>query len=154
MKNRLIISIFLLFISLTGYAQLEKIEDSPYYIDKDLVVVGITANTTDKELLEIRTQLLKFTSIRFTNFDVIREKKGRKFERFWFRKQYGKIQFVSMEVDARDGFSGKISHSFEPGDKSTQGFYRDYEKNTYNKAFFIGDLGEETQRINSLKTNE
>jgi hypothetical protein len=99
-------------------------------------MVGVNAKTTDDELLEIRTKLLKFTTIRFTEFDVIRANPTNK-------KEEGDIQFISMEVDCRDGYSGKISHSFEQGDTSTFGFYRDYSKNTYNKAFFIGNLSNE-----------
>ncbi|MDO5760757.1 MAG: hypothetical protein Q4Q06_07010, partial [Bacteroidota bacterium] len=43
----------------------------PYIFTKEYAVVGISAKTTDKELLEIRKNILKYTSIRFTNFDVI-----------------------------------------------------------------------------------
>lgn len=152
--KKILLFIFTFFYSIIGFSQTEKLSNSPIYIDKELVVVGVSSKTTDKELLEIRTKLLKLTSIRFTNFDVIRVVKGRKFKNFWFRKQHGEIQFISMEVDSRDGFKGKISHSFEPGDKSIQGFYRDYEKNSYNKSFFIGDLTQETERINGLKPSE
>lgn len=153
MKKICIFIFSIMYISY-GFSQIEKLEKSNIYIDKDLVVVGVTAKTTDEELLEIRTKLLKFTSIRFTNFDVIREPKGWKFKKFWFRKEYGDIKFISMEVDSRDGFYGKISHSFEKGDKSIQGFYRDYQKNTYNKSFFIGNLSLETQRIKSLNQSQ
>lgn len=152
--KKILIFIFSIMNISYGFCQIEKLENSNIYIDKDLVVVGVTAKTTDKELLEIRTKLLKFTSIRFTNFDVIRETKGWKFKKFWFKKELGDIKFISMEVDSRDGFSGKISHSFENGDKSIQGFYRDYQKNTYNKSFFIGNLSLETQRIKSLNQSQ
>lgn len=137
-----------LLISLSGISQVDKIKESPIYVTDDLVIVGITAKTTDKELLELRTKLLKYSSIRFTNFDVIRVNKESKWFKSLFKKEFGDIQFISMEVDCRDGFSGKISHSFESGDTSVQGFYRDYKKNSYKKSFFIGDLTKETMRIN------
>ena len=130
-----------LLISLSGISQVDKIIESPIYVTDDLVIVGITAKTTDNKLL-------KYSSIRFTNFDVIRVNKESKWFKSLFKKEFGDIQFISMEVDCRDGFSGKISHSFESGDKSVQGFYRDYKKNSYKKSFFIGDLTKETMRIN------
>lgn len=126
----------LISLSFVSFSQVEILKDSPIYIEGDVVMVGVNAKTTDDELLEIRTKLLKYTTIRFTEFDVIRAKPTNK-------KEEGDIQFISMEVDCRDGYSGKISHSFEQGDTSTFGFYRDYSKNTYNKAFFIGNLSNE-----------
>ncbi|MDR0971816.1 MAG: hypothetical protein LBM25_05485 [Bacteroidales bacterium] len=127
---------FLLLVSLfclKGFAQIEKLDSTYIYIDKDLVVLGINSNTTDEQLLDIRTRLLKYSTIRFTEFDVIREQTNEKDKK-------GKIQFISMEVDCRDGYVGKISHSFEKGDTSTWGFYRNYEKNSYKRAFYIGQL--------------
>ena len=134
--KKFILLLGLISLSFVSFSQVEILKDSPIYIKGDVVMVGVNAKTTDKELLEIRTKLLKFTTIRFTEFDVIRAKPENK-------KEEGDIQFISMEVDCRDGYSGKISHSFEPGDKTTYGFYRDYSKNTYNKAFFIGNLSNE-----------
>lgn len=133
------------FSAIASFAQVEKLKDSPIYIEGDLVVVGVNAKTTDAQLLEIRTKLLKYTSIRFTNFDVIRTTPKNK-------KEVGDIQFISMEVDCRDGFNGKISHSFEPGDNSTYGFYRDYTKNSYKLSFFIGNLTE--QALDSIQNNK
>jgi hypothetical protein len=124
-----------LFLSIITFSQVEKVKDSPIYVDKDLVVVGINAKTTDKELLDIRKKILRYTSIRFTEFDVIRTKPKRK-------KEEGDIRFISMEVDCRDGFNGKISHSFEEGDTDIYGFYRDYSS-THRVAFFIGNLTQE-----------
>lgn len=134
MKKLFLLLVFS-FIAGVVVAQVERLKESPIYIDDTLVVVGVNAKTTDKELLEIRTKLLKFTTIRFIEFDVIRETTKSKYEE-------GDIQFISMEVDCRDGYVGKISHSFEPGDKSIQGFYRDYSKNTFRRAFFIGALAD------------
>lgn len=135
--KRLFLLLLFVFSTIASFAQVEKLKDSPIFIEENLVVVGVSAKTTDAQLLEIRTKLLKYTSIRFTNFDVIRTTPKNK-------KEVGDIQFISMEVDCRDGFSGKISHSFEPGDTSVQGFYRDYTKNSYKLSFFIGDLTEKT----------
>lgn len=134
--KKFILLLGLISLSFVSFSQTELLKDSPIYIEGDVVMVGVNAKTTDDELLEIRTRLLKFTTIRFTEFDVIRAKPENK-------KEEGDIQFISMEVDCRDGYSGKISHSFEQGDTSTFGFYRDYSKNTYNKAFFIGNLSNE-----------
>ena len=134
--KKFILLIGLISLSFVSFSQTELLKDSPIYIEGDVVMVGVNAKTTDDELLEIRTRLLKFTTIRFTEFDVIRANPTNK-------KEEGDIQFISMEVDCRDGYSGKISHSFEQGDTSTFGFYRDYSKNTYNKAFFIGNLSNE-----------
>lgn len=134
--KKFILLIGLISLSFVAFSQVEILKVSPIYIKGDVVMVGVNAKTTDKELLEIRTKLLKFTTIRFTEFDVIRANPTNK-------KEEGDIQFISMEVDCRDGYSGKISHSFEQGDTSTFGFYRDYSKNTYNKAFFIGNLSNE-----------
>ena len=134
--KKFILLLGLISLSFVSFSQVEILKDSPIYIEGDVVMVGVNAKTTDKELLEIRTKLLKFTTIRFTEFDVIRAKPENK-------KEEGDIQFISMEVDCRDGYSVKISHSFEQGDTSTFGFYRDYSKNTYNKAFFIGNLSNE-----------
>ena len=99
----------------------------PAYFSKDYIVVAVNSKTTDSELLQIRKDILKYTSVRFTNFDVIRAKDG-------------SIYFLSMEVDCRDGYNGKISHAFEPGDTSYYGFIRDFSLNTYKKPFFMGDL--------------
>lgn len=134
--KKFILLLGLISLSFVSFSQTELLKDSPIYIEGDVVMVGVNAKTTDDELLEIRTRLLKFTTIRFTEFDVIRANPTNK-------KEEGDIQFISMEVDCRDGYSGKISHSFEQGDTSTFGFYRDYSKNTYNKAFFIGNLSNE-----------
>ncbi len=134
--KKFILLLGLISLSFVSFSQTEILKDSPIYIEGDVVMVGVNAKTTDDELLEIRTKLLKFTTIRFTEFDVIRANPTNK-------KEEGDIQFISMEVDCRDGYSGKISHSFEQGDTSTFGFYRDYSKNTYNKAFFIGNLSNE-----------
>ncbi|MDD2576939.1 MAG: hypothetical protein PHG98_00670 [Bacteroidales bacterium] len=134
--KKFILLLGLISLSFVSFSQTELLKDSPIYIEGDVVMVGVNAKTTDDELLEIRTKLLKFTTIRFTEFDVIRANPTNK-------KEEGDIQFISMEVDCRDGYSGKISHSFEQGDTSTFGFYRDYSKNTYNKAFFIGNLSNE-----------
>lgn len=134
--KKFILLLGLISLSFVSFSQVEILKDSPIYIEGDVVMVGVNAKTTDDELLEIRTKLLKYTTIRFTEFDVIRAKPTNK-------KEEGDIQFISMEVDCRDGYSGKISHSFEQGDTSTFGFYRDYSKNTYNKAFFIGNLSNE-----------
>lgn len=112
----------------------EEIVCYPYMFTKEYAVVGINAKTTDKELLAIRKDILKYSSIRFTNFDVIRGKDG-------------DIYFLSMEVDCRDGHSGKISHAFEPGDKSCYGFIRDYTKEPDKIAFYIGDLSDEKSCI-------
>lgn len=134
--KKFILLLGLISLSFVSFSQTELLKDRPIYIEGDVVMVGVNAKTTDDELLEIRTKLLKFTTIRFTEFDVIRANPTNK-------KEEGDIQFISMEVDCRDGYSGKISHSFEQGDTSTFGFYRDYSKNTYNKAFFIGNLSNE-----------
>lgn len=119
-------------------AQEEKVEKEeicyPYIFTKDYAVVGISAKTTDKELLEIRKNILKYTSIRFTNFDVIRGKNG-------------DIYFLSMEVDCRDGYQGAISHAFEQGDTTYYGFIRDYTKEPNKIAFYIGDLSDEKSCI-------
>jgi hypothetical protein len=144
MKRLILLSVFVC-LSLMALCQTEKIKDNPLYITKDLVVMGINAYTTDAQLLAIRTNLLKYSTIRFTNFDVIRTKEYKKtFLGLFKKKVEGQIQFVSIEVDCRDGFNGKISHSFEKGDNDTWGFYRDYEKNSFKKSFFIGNLTKET----------
>ncbi len=143
--KKIVLLIIMISLSFAGYSQVERLKESPIYIDGDLVVVGVNAKTTDEELLEIRTKLLKYTTIRFTEFDVIRAKPKKK-------KEVGDIQFISMEIDCRDGYIGKISHSFEPGDVSIQGFFRDYSKNTYKRAFFIGNLSE--QSIEFIKQEE
>ena len=139
--KRLFLLLLFAFSTIASFAQVEKLKDSPIYIEGNLVVVGVNAKTTDAQLLEIRTKLLKYTSIRFTNFDVIREKSKS-------INEVGDIQFISMEVDCRDGFNGKISHSFESGDTSIYGFYRDYTKNSYKLSFFIGNLTDETIDFN------
>ncbi|MBP3254649.1 MAG: hypothetical protein J6M30_09110 [Bacteroidales bacterium] len=110
----------------------------PAYFSKDYAVVAVNAHTTDEELLKIRKDILKYTSIRFTNFDVIRSANG-------------DIYFLSMEVDCRDGYSGKISHAFEPGDTTYYGFVRDFSLNTYKKPFFIGNLCSPYSGINHVE---
>ena len=135
------------FFSMIAYSQVEKLQNSPIFINDTLVVVGINSKTTDKELLEIRTKLLKFSTIRFIEFDVIREPSSKKNEE-------GDIQFISLEVDCRDGYIGKISHSFEKGDNSIQGFYRDCSKNNYRRAFFIGTLADNYQNMETKKTED
>ena len=124
----LLMNVFALF------AQEESKSLYPFYIGKDYVVVGVNADTSDKELLEIRKNILKYSSIRFTEFDVIRSKSG-------------KIQFISMEIDCRDGYKASISHSFEKGDKSVHGFIRDYTRTNYDRAFYYGDLTSELSGI-------
>ncbi len=124
----LLMNVFALF------AQGESKSLYPFYIGKDYVVVGVSADTSDKELLEIRKNILKYSSVRFTEFDVIRSKNG-------------KIQFLSMRVDCRDGYSAYISHSFEDGDKSVHGFIRDYTRTNYDRAFYYGDLTSELSGI-------
>lgn len=99
----------------------------PSLFTKDYVVVAVNAHTTDEELLKIRKDVLKYSSIRFTNFDVIRSSNG-------------DIYFLSMAVDCRDGYKGNISHAFEPGDTTYYGFVRDYSLNTYKRPFYIGNL--------------
>lgn len=116
------------------FAQGESKSLYPFYIGKDYVVVGVSADTSDKELLEIRKNILKYSSIRFTEFDVIRSKSG-------------KIQFLSMRVDCRDGYNAYISHSFEDDDKSVHGFIRDYTRTNYDRAFYYGDLTSELSGI-------
>ncbi|MBQ9254139.1 MAG: hypothetical protein IJ180_05115 [Bacteroidales bacterium] len=120
----------------------------PYMFSKDYAVVGVCAKTTDEELLNIRKDILKYTSIRFTNFDVIRGKDG-------------DIYFLSMAVDCRDGYKGDISHAFEPGDTTYYGFIRDYTKQPNKVAFYMGNLNAETscikhveQRVATLKEQE
>lgn len=134
MKKIILLLGFIAF-SFASFSQVERLGQDPIYIDDTLVVIGINAKTTDKELMEIRTKLLKFTTIRFIEFDVIRETRPKK-------ESEGDIQFLSLEIDCRDGYIGRISHSFEKGDRSLQGFYRNYSKNTYNRAFFIGQLAD------------
>ena len=124
----LLMNVFALF------AQGESKSLYPFYIGKDYVVVGVSADTSDKELLEIRKNILKYSSIRFTEFDVIRSKSG-------------KIQFLSIRVDCRDGYNAYISHSFEDGDKSVHGFIRDYTRTNYDRAFYYGDLTSELSGI-------
>lgn len=120
----------------------EKSADShicyPYMFSKDYAVVSISAKTTDEELFNIRRNILKYSSIRFTNFDVIRGKDG-------------DIYFLSMAVDCRDGFKGDISHSFEPGDTTHYGFIRDYTKDPNKIAFYIGNLDAENSCISHVE---
>lgn len=135
MKKCIAILTGLLLVSVCGlFAQGDNESLFPYYIGKDYVVVGVSADTSDKELLEIRKNILKYSSVRFTEFDVIRSKSG-------------KIQFLSMRVDCRDGYSAYISHSFEDGDKSVHGFIRDYTRTNYDRAFYYGDLTSELSGI-------
>lgn len=136
------LSIFVLGVlfSLFVYAQDSNETDNvcyPYIFTKDYAVVGINAKTTDKELLNIRRDILKYTSIRFTNFDVIRGKNG-------------DIYFLSMEVDCRDGYKGAISHAFEPGDTTYYGFIRDFTKEPNKIAFYIGNLSDEKSCIDHV----
>src|SRR5574344_379784 len=141
MKKLGIYITLILGIIVNAYSQDSSISKNnyyPYLLTKDYVVVGINAKTTDKQLLEIRKNILKYTSIRFTNFDVIRGKNG-------------DIYFLSMAVDCRDGYKGDISHSFEKGDTTYYGFVRDYSLNTYKRAFYIGDLTSELSGINKVK---
>ncbi|MCH3924840.1 MAG: hypothetical protein LKE30_07990 [Bacteroidales bacterium] len=141
MKKLGIYITLILGIIVNAYSQDSSISKNnyyPYLFTKDYVVVGINAKTTDKQLLEIRKNILKYTSIRFTNFDVIRGKNG-------------DIYFLSMAVDCRDGYKGDISHSFEKGDTTYYGFVRDYSLNTYKRAFYIGDLTSELSGINHVK---
>lgn len=139
MKQLFIFAIGLLFSAFV-YAQ-DNVETEnvcyPYIFTKDYAVVGINAKTTDKELFDIRRDILKYTSIRFTNFDVIRGKNG-------------DIYFLSMEVDCRDGYKGAISHAFEPGDTAYYGFIRDFTKEPNKIAFYIGDLSDEKSCINHV----
>jgi hypothetical protein len=135
MKKRIALFTGFLFLCLFGaMAQHEDNSPFPFYIGKDYVVVGVSCDTSDKELLEIRKNILKYSSIRFTEFDVIRSKSG-------------KIQFISMEIDCRDGYKASISHSFEKGDKSVHGFIRDYTRTNYDRAFYYGDLTSELSGI-------
>lgn len=137
MKKTGILLVILTMFSTALFSQGKK----PYYptlLTKDYVVVGISAKTTDKQLLEIRKNILKYTTIRFTNFDVIRGKNG-------------DIYFLSMEVDCRDGYKGNISHAFEKGDTTYYGFIRDYSLNTYKRAFYIGDLTSPLSGINHVE---
>ena len=137
--------LFLLFVGIIaclGLKAQSSTESSgicyPYMFSKDYAVVGICAKTTDEELLKIRKDILKYTSIRFTNFDVIRGKDG-------------DIYFLSMAVDCRDGFKGDISHSFEPGDTTYYGFIRDYTKEPNKVAFYIGNLSDENSCIKHVE---
>jgi len=133
--KKIILLLGFISLSLVSFSQVEKINNTPIYIDDTLIVVGVRANTSDKELMEIRTKLLKYSTIRFIEFDVIREPSSK-------QDVEGDIQFLSLEIDCRDGYIGRISHSFEKGDNSIQGFYRNYSKNTYSRAFFIGQLAD------------
>ncbi|MBR1774707.1 MAG: hypothetical protein IJ759_04185 [Bacteroidales bacterium] len=136
MKKSILTAVFTLF-GIIAFAQEPK-QWAPAYFSKDYVVVAINAHTTDSELLQIRKNILKYSMIRFTNFDVI-------------RSDDGSIYFLSMEVDCRDGYSGKISHAFEPGDTTYYGFVRDYSLNTYKKPFFIGNLLSPYSGINHVE---
>ncbi len=138
MKKRIALLFGILLCACFVKAQSGDKEPFPYYIGKDYVVVGVSANTSDKQLLEIRKNILKYSTVRFTNFDVIRGKDG-------------KIQFLSMEIDCRDGYRASISHSFEKGDKSIHGFIRDYTRNNYDRAFYYGDLTVEQAGIERVK---
>ncbi len=138
MIKKAILLMVVLFCSFAGLLAQDQEKPYPYYISKDYVVVGVSANTTDKELLEIRKNILKYSSIRFTNFDVI-------------RGEDGKIYFLSMEVDCRDGYKASISHSFEKGDNSVHGFIRDYSRNNYKRSFYYGDLTSELSGIERVE---
>jgi hypothetical protein len=140
MRKRIFTLILLTISFVCSFAQKEQKSPYPYYIGKDYVVVGVSAKTTDKELLEIRQNILKYSSIRFNEFDVI-------------RGEDGNIYFLSMKIDCRDGYSAYISHSFEKGDTSVHGFIRDYTKTKFNRAFYYGDLTNEIsgiERVNQV----
>ncbi|MBR5254534.1 MAG: hypothetical protein IKV46_05790 [Bacteroidales bacterium] len=138
MKKRFVIIAALLMSFVFSFAQSEVKSLYPYYISKDYVVVGVSAKTSDKELLDIRKNILKYSSIRFNEFDVI-------------RGENGDIYFLSMKIDCRDGYSAYISHSFEKGDTTVHGFVRDYTKTHFNRAFYYGDLTDETSGIERIK---
>ncbi|MBR1768885.1 MAG: hypothetical protein IJ748_00310 [Bacteroidales bacterium] len=141
--KKILLAIIGVFFTLNLFSQTENDSSMvcyPYIFTKDYAVVGINAKTTDKELLEIRKNILKYTSIRFTNFDVIRGKDG-------------DIYFLSMEVDCRDGYSGKISHAFEPGDGDYYGFIRDFTKEPDKIAFYMGNLSDEKSCIKHVNKN-
>lgn len=131
---------FLFFLTLPLLLSAQK-KYPPVSIDSTKVVITVTAKTTDEELFKIRKDLLRFTIIRFVNFDVIRGKDG-------------DIYFLSMHVDCRDGYNGNISHSFEKGDESVWGFCRYYKKRPYQRPFFIGDLTDKLETIFSENTQE
>jgi hypothetical protein len=138
MKKKIFALVLLTISFVCSFAQKEQKSLYPFYIGKDYVVVGVSAKTTDKELLEIRKNILKYSSIRFTEFDVI-------------RGENGDIYFLSMRIDCRDGYSAYISHSFEKGDTSIHGFVRDYTKTNFNRAFYYGDLTSEISGIERIK---
>lgn len=138
MKKKFIVLLVLVMSFAFSFAQSESKNLYPFYIGKDYVVVGVSAKTTDKELLEIRKNILKYSSIRFNEFDVI-------------RGEDGDIYFLSIKVDCRDGYNAYISHSFEKGDTSVHGFIRDYTKTHFNRAFYYGDLTEKTSGIERIK---
>ncbi len=138
MRKKAILFVAVLLCSIVGLWAQKDENPYPFYISKDYVVVGVSANTTDKQLLDIRKNILKYSSIRFTNFDVI-------------RGEDGKIYFLSMEIDCRDGYHASISHSFEKGDKSVHGFIRDYSRNNYKRPFYYGDLTSELSGIERVK---
>ena len=54
MKKRFIVLLVLVMSFAFSFAQSESKDLYPFYIGKDYVVVGVSAKTTDKELLEIR----------------------------------------------------------------------------------------------------
>lgn len=110
----------------------------PCMFTDDYAVVAVNAHTTDAELLRIRKEILKYSSIRFTNFDVIRSNNG-------------DIYFLSMAVDCRDGYKGSISHAFEPGDTTYYGFVRDFSLNSYKRPFFMGNLCSEFSGIDNVE---
>lgn len=138
MKKKFIVLLVLVMSFAFSFAQSESKNLYPFYIGKDYVVVGVSAKTTDKELLEIRKNILKYSSIRFNEFDVI-------------RGEDGDIYFLSIKVDCRDGYNAYISHSFEKGDTSVHGFIRDYTKTHFNRAFYYGDLTDKTSGIERIK---
>ena len=138
MKRKFFALVLLTISCIYSFAQKEQQSPYPFYIGKDYVVVGVSAKTTDKELLEIRKNILKYSSVRFNEFDVI-------------RGDDGNIFFLSMKIDCRDGYSAYISHSFEKGDTSVRGFIRDYTKTNFNRAFYYGDLTSEISGIERVK---
>lgn len=138
MRKGFVVLVALMMSFVLSFAQNDNKDLYPFYIGKDYVVVGVSAKTTDKELLEIRKNILKYSSIRFNEFDVI-------------RGENGDIYFLSIKVDCRDGYSAYISHSFEKGDTTVHGFIRDYTKTHFNRAFYYGDLTDETSGIERIK---
>ena len=76
MKKRFVVLVVLMMSFVFSFAQSNNKDLFPFYIGKDYVVVGVSAKTTDKELLEIRKNILKYSTIRFNEFDVVRGENG------------------------------------------------------------------------------